>query len=347
MDAGIQEGELAQAMFERRVIIFRHGEGFGAGEEGQLRPALALGIADHDERRNRHTMTEFDEMLLAVAPDTQGQPGGERIHHRDAHAVKAAGDLVAVLVEFAARMQLGHDHLGRRDPLTLVDVGGDTAPVIVDRDRAIGVEDDVDLAGMAGQRLVDGVVHHLVDHVMQAGAVIGVADIHARTLAHGVESLEHLDRFGAIGVVFGGYCWFSHQSFPGKHPRSCAAGRKLRLIRMSYHVITDQDFFTVLSADEPCSSRRFNRFLALREIETPARPPGVALRRDCRTPSTGLSGALIADREQTAQASRSQSRPYSRLAEKHHEGSDGFDEAGAGHAGADGGHAGGDGRDRG
>ena len=54
--------------------------------------------------------------------------------------------------------------------------------------------------GMAGQRLVDGVVDDLVDHVVQAGAVVGVADIHAGTLADGVEALQDLDGFGAIGV---------------------------------------------------------------------------------------------------------------------------------------------------
>ena len=56
----------------------------------------------------------------------------------------------------------------------------------------------VTLGGVAGQRLVDGVVDDLVDHVMQAGAVIGVADIHARPLAHGIEALEDLDRFRAV-----------------------------------------------------------------------------------------------------------------------------------------------------
>ena len=57
------------------------------------------------------------------------------------------------------------------------------------------------LRGVAGQRLVDGVVDDLVDHVVEAGAVIGVADIHARPLAHRVEALEDLDR---IRVVIGG-----------------------------------------------------------------------------------------------------------------------------------------------
>jgi hypothetical protein len=54
---------------------------------------------------------------------------------------------------------------------------------------------------MAGERLVDGVVDDFVDHVVQARAVIGVADIHAWALADRVEALEHLDRVGA--VVFG------------------------------------------------------------------------------------------------------------------------------------------------
>ena len=56
-------------------------------------------------------------------------------------------------------------------------------------------------SGVAGERLVDRVVDDLVDHVVQAGAVVGVADIHARPLADGVEALEDLDRFR---VVIGG-----------------------------------------------------------------------------------------------------------------------------------------------
>ncbi len=52
----------------------------------------------------------------------------------------------------------------------------------------------VDILGVAGQRFVDAVVDDLVNHVVQARAVIGVADIHAGTLANGVEPAQHLDR---------------------------------------------------------------------------------------------------------------------------------------------------------
>jgi UDP-N-acetylenolpyruvoylglucosamine reductase len=66
---------------------------------------------------------------------------------------------------------------------------------------------------MAGQRLVDGVVDDLVDHVVQAGAVIGVADIHARPLAHGLQALENLDGIGAVLGIFA-LRFFSHEASP-------------------------------------------------------------------------------------------------------------------------------------
>jgi len=51
---------------------------------------------------------------------------------------------------------------------------------------------------VAGKRFINGVVDDLVHHVMQAAAVIGVADIHARPLAHGVEAFQNPDRFRAV-----------------------------------------------------------------------------------------------------------------------------------------------------
>ena len=112
--------------------------------------------------------------------------------------MQAAGDLVGILVEFSAGMQLGHDDLGGGDALALVDVGRDAAAVVEDRHRAVGIQRHLDARRVAGEHLVDGVVDDLVDHVVEAGAVVGVADIHARPLAHGVEALQDLDRFRAI-----------------------------------------------------------------------------------------------------------------------------------------------------
>ena len=79
-----------------------------------------------------------------------------------------------------------------------VHVGRDAAAVVAHGHRAVGIERDHDFVGVAGERLVDGVVDDLVDHVVEAGAVVGVADVHARPLAHGIEAFEDLDRFRAV-----------------------------------------------------------------------------------------------------------------------------------------------------
>jgi hypothetical protein len=129
---------------------------------------------------------------LAVAPDAQVEPVRQRVDHGHAHAVEAARDLVAVLVELTPGMELGHDDLGRRDALLGVDVHGDAAAVVAHRHRAVGVDLDLHGGGVAGQNLVDAVVHDLVDHVVEARAVVGVADIHARALAHGIQALRTL-----------------------------------------------------------------------------------------------------------------------------------------------------------
>ena len=141
---------------------------------------------------NRH------DMLLAVAPDAQFQPDRQRVDDGDADAMQAARNLVGILVEFSAGVQLRHDDLGRRNAFFVVDAGGDAAAVVGDGAGAVGVQRRGDQRGVAGQRLVDRVVDDLVNHVVQAGAVVGVADIHARPLAHGVEPPQHLDRIRAI-----------------------------------------------------------------------------------------------------------------------------------------------------
>ena len=83
-----------------------------------------------------------------------------------------------------------------------------------------GLSCDVDAVGMARQGLVDGIVHDFIDHVMQARAVIGVADIHAGALAHGIQALQHLD---AAGAIFVGHlmCGFRHLLH---HDRDAGAG---------------------------------------------------------------------------------------------------------------------------
>ena len=161
-------------------------------------------------------------MFLAVAPDVEVQPFRQGVHHRNAHAMQAARHLVGIVVrrilELAAGMQLGHDDLGRRHAFFLVDAGGDAAAIILDADGAIGVQGDDDLVAMAGQRFVDRIVRHFEHHMVQAAAIVGIADIHAGPLAHGVQPFQHLDAVGAIIILVGNLGFVAHAQSIGNAP---------------------------------------------------------------------------------------------------------------------------------
>ena len=185
-------------MLQRAVIIVRHGEGLRAREESDLRAGATFIFTNDGERRIGDTMGEADFVQLAIAADSELQPDGKRIHHRNAHTVQTAGNLVGVLVEFSARMQLGHDDFGCGNAFGRMDVGRNTASIIRHRHRSIGIQRHRHQIGVARECFIDGVVDHFVDHVMQAGTVIGIADIHAGPFAHGIKTLEDLDRIGSV-----------------------------------------------------------------------------------------------------------------------------------------------------
>ena len=200
-EAGVQERQLAQPPFQQGEVEFDVGEGGRAWLERHLGAIAMVGNrADHGERRLGVAVAEPDQVLDAVAPDAHLHPLGERVHHGGADAVQAAGHLVGVLVELAAGVQPGQHDLGGGDAFLGVDVGGNAAPVVAHRDAAVAVQHQLDARGETGLRLIDGVVDDLERHVMQARAVVGVADIHAGAPAHRIEALQDRNGCGVIGV---------------------------------------------------------------------------------------------------------------------------------------------------
>ena len=144
-------------------------------------------ITHHFKRGDRFAMMKLHEVLFAVTVNRQFQPLGQRVDHRHAHAVQAAGYLVGIAVEFAARMQDGHDNFGGGTVFFLVDIGWNAAPVVADTNRVVRMNNHVNFVAMTRQSLIYGIVHRLEHHMMQTGAVIRVADIHTGTFAHGFQ----------------------------------------------------------------------------------------------------------------------------------------------------------------
>ena len=139
-------------------------------------------------------------MMLAVTVDIDFHPFAQGVDDADAHAVQTAGDGVAVGVEFAAGVQgRQHDFQSTGTGL-LVLLDGNAAAVVLDGATAVGLNPNDDFRAVSGQGLVDGVVQHFVDEMMQT-ADAAVADVHVRTLAHRVHAAQHLDIAGIILIV--------------------------------------------------------------------------------------------------------------------------------------------------
>ena len=68
--------------------------------------------------------------------------------------------------------------------------------------RLPAAELELDPGGMAGHRLVHGVVQHL-GHQMMQRPLVGAADIHARAPADRLQALQHLDVVRRVAVAAG------------------------------------------------------------------------------------------------------------------------------------------------
>ncbi len=119
---------------------------------------------------------------MAVAAHVDGQPLRAGVDDGRADAVQTAGHLVAgvLAAELAAGVQDGIDDGDGGQTGIGLDVHGDAAAVVGDLNDVI-LDLDLNVVAVAGQRFVDGVVHDLVDQMMQA-ALTGGADIHAGRL---------------------------------------------------------------------------------------------------------------------------------------------------------------------
>ena len=86
-------------------------------------------------------------------------------------------------------MQDRQDDFRRGSPFFGMLVDRDAAAVIGDADRLVGMDRDRNIRAMTGQGFVDRVIDDLENHVMETGAVVGVADVHSGAFPDGFEAL--------------------------------------------------------------------------------------------------------------------------------------------------------------
>jgi hypothetical protein len=191
--AAREERGLAQALHERLQREVDLLEDLGVGQERDRRAGVALvGLAGDLDVGQRDAALELLAVDVAVALHLRDEPLRQRVHDRDADPVQAAGDLVAVAAELAAGVELGQDDRQRREALLLDHLHGDARATVRDGDRVVRMEDDLDVVVPAGEGLVDGVVDHLVDEMMEPAGP-GRADVHPGPQPDGLEALQNGD----------------------------------------------------------------------------------------------------------------------------------------------------------
>ncbi len=163
---------------------------FGAAPVGRAPGLFQLAL--------RLAALEGHAVKLLLARNLHLHALGQRVGDRDADAVQSARGVVDLGVELAAGVQRAHDHFERGFVLELrMRVDRNAAAIVGDADEAVRLHLDFDPAGMAGERLVHGIVDHLGEQVMQR-LLVGAADIHAGAAAHRLEPLQHLDMLGGV-----------------------------------------------------------------------------------------------------------------------------------------------------
>jgi hypothetical protein len=189
----LRKASFPEARLQRREREVGRLEGVPVGPEAYLGPGPFVGVKDADPFEFAGRDARLEGLLPegALAAHLDGEPFGERVDDRDAHAVEPPGYLVGLVVELPAGVELRHHHLHGRAVVLLVRVNGDAAPVVGDGDRPVVVDRHRDGLAVAGQRLVDSVVDHLVDQMVQP-PVVGRPDVHGRSLANGLEPFQGL-----------------------------------------------------------------------------------------------------------------------------------------------------------
>ena len=115
--------------------------------------------------------------------------------------MQPAGDFIGVVVEFPAGVEHGEDKLERRHLFFFMIIDRYAATVIDHRHGIVLMDDDIDGFTVTGKRLVDRVVNHLIDQMMQSGRA-RAADVHRGTHSHRIEAFKGFDAFCTVlGII--------------------------------------------------------------------------------------------------------------------------------------------------
>ena len=166
LEPRVEKGLLAQARQQNVKAVDYLVKNLGVGLEGDGGTGLALvGLNFHGAVG--HAPVKAHGVQLPVLAHLRNQPLGQLIDHRRTHPVEASRKGIALAAELSAGMQHREHHFQRGNAHFGVDAGGNAASVVGNLDDVARQNAHLNVRAVAGQRLVDGVVHNLIDQMMQ------------------------------------------------------------------------------------------------------------------------------------------------------------------------------------
>ena len=181
-----------------------------------LRPGL-LGLADLGQK----PVLQFHHRYASFIPVVMDIPvpaylhihiGRQRVDHRRSHSVETAAGLVDRIIKFSSRMEGGINHSLRGHSFG-VQVHRHATSIVGYGSRSVRLQGHMDLAAGSCQVLIHGIVHDLIDQMVQA---LGghAADIHARPLAHRLQSFQYCNAVRIICILLRHELSFLSDIFP-------------------------------------------------------------------------------------------------------------------------------------
>ena len=165
-----QKRRLAQSRAKRIVIVLqRLLEDLRIRLERDGSPGLAgRAGANPFHRLCDLAAGEFHLIDTAVLAHLHLQALRQGIDDRRADAVQAARHLVPAAAEFAAGVQNRENNLQGGLAHLVIDADRNAAAVIGDRDGVARIDRHLDMRTVAGERLIDRIVHDLIDQMVQS-----------------------------------------------------------------------------------------------------------------------------------------------------------------------------------
>ena len=199
----VQIGRLMQAALDLILFkagLFKNGIVRQKVDAGSRIPGLA-----HHGKKAVHQLHRRDTALvpvlinLSVMPHAHGHPGGKGVHHGGTHAMQAAAGFIGGMIEFTSRMQGGKHQPFRAHPF-FMHSHRNASSVIVHGGGAVRLQRHADLIAHTCQMLIHRIVYNLINQMIESLRG-NASDIHARSLADRLKSLQHRNAGSIVSVL--------------------------------------------------------------------------------------------------------------------------------------------------